>query len=74
MIRVVFFDLYETLITRFEKGKGQVTKHQIAKDLEVDTALFGKVWADLHPDRYIGKYADTNAVITRILQIIQIEN
>lgn len=72
MIRAVVFDLYETLITQFGKGKGQVTRLQIAKDLDVDAALFSKGWEELHPDRYIGKYADTNAVITRILQTMAV--
>ena len=61
MIKVVIFDLFETLITEWVSDK--YTSAKCATDLGVDNILFREVWESLHTQMYTGTCTYENALM-----------
>jgi len=69
MIRAVFFDLYETLITEWENGKRKTT-HSI-EQLGIPEDIFKKEWSDRIERRMDGTFENYQSVLKDILQSLK---
>lgn len=68
MVRAIFFDLFETLITEFANGKRiSNRKYDYKALLGMDNAFFKQEWGLRSDRRMRGQYANFHAVITEIL-------
>lgn len=55
MIKYVIFDMFETLVTLFNKNHIHYFGSEVAKDMGVDSAKFYVPWNECEEDRTLGK-------------------
>ncbi|TCZ80192.1 HAD family hydrolase [Paenibacillus albiflavus] len=69
MIKAVFFDLFETLITEFQDGVRIANHNSFSSDrLGISADDFNKAWLERTEKRMIGNYADYPSVLREILE------
>jgi putative hydrolase of the HAD superfamily len=71
LIRAVFFDLFETLITEFDPNREE--KIPAGTRLGLDAEVFRKEWRARRRERHTGAYNDYPEVLRDIYQAIQVE-
>ena len=64
-MKAVVFDLFETLVTEWQKPK--YLQSEVAADLGVDLQLFLGEWQSLGKQRFLGDYPNVEQVIEKIL-------
>ena len=70
-MRAVVFDLFETLITEWQKTK--YLQSEVAADLCVDFELFRQEWQSLGKQRFLGDYPKVEQVFTKILNNLGVD-
>ncbi|MCL2171611.1 MAG: HAD family hydrolase [Defluviitaleaceae bacterium] len=70
-MKAVVFDLFETLITEWQKVK--YLQSEVAADLGVDLQLFRQEWQKLGKQRYLGNYPKMEQVYEAILNNLGVD-
>lgn len=71
MIRAVFFDLFETLITEFDPNREK--RIPVGTRLDLDAKGFRKEWRARRRERHTGAYKDYPEVLRDIHRAMQVE-